>query len=223
MKIGFIGAGAMAQTLAYHALRSGHQVMLSNSRGPESLAAVATRFGCQVGTSQQAAEFGDVVVIAVPLYAYNRLPKEQLEGKVVLDLLNYFPHRDGYITELNSSDTTTSELLASYLTGSKVVKAFNSITVQDLQRDARPQGAADRRAIPIASNDAQAKELVAKLIDDFGFDVADGGKLSESWRFERFRPAYCVAAPKDKLERILASTTQDTVVADGHWLHTRYV
>lgn len=223
MNIGFIGAGAMAQTLAQHALRSGHQVMVSNSRGPESLVSLAKTSGCRVGTAEEAAVFGDVAIIAVPLYAYKELPKEQLKGKVVLDLLNYFPHRDGFIAELNDTQITTSELLARYLAGAKVVKAFNSITVQDLRVDARHKGAPDRRAIPIASDDPQAKSIAAQLIDDFGFDAADGGKLADSWRFERFRPAYCIAAPKGKLEQILAATAQDSVVADGHWIHNRYV
>ncbi|PSU32897.1 NADPH-dependent F420 reductase [Photobacterium lutimaris] len=223
MKIGFIGAGAMAQALAKHALDGGLSVMISNSRGPETLTVAANRLGCETGTAQQAAEFGDVIVIAVPLYSFNKLPKEQLKGKIVLDLLNYFPHRDGYITELNSLRMTTSELVANYLTDSTVVKAFNSITVEDLRRDARPEGAKDRRAIPIASNDQEAKNVVARLIDKLGFDSVDGGKLSDSWRFERFRPAYCVAAPKEKLEGILETTTRDTVVADGYWLHHRFV
>ncbi len=223
MNIGFVGAGAMAQTLAQHALRSGHQVMLSNSRGPESLISIASVFDCKIGTAEEAAVFGDVVIIAVPLHAHKNLPKQQLEGKVVLDLLNYFPHRDGHISELNDMQMTTSELLASYLPGAKVVKAFNSITVQDLQVDARHKGANDRRAIPVASDDPQAKAIAVQLIDDIGFDAADGGSLADSWRFERFRPAYCVAAPKGKLEQILAATTRDSVVADGHWIHNRYV
>ncbi|TMP39170.1 NADP oxidoreductase [Pseudoalteromonas citrea] len=223
MRIGIIGAGAMAQTLAQHALKAGHEVMLSNSRAPESLSAIVEAFKCYSGTAEQAAEYGDVVIIAVPLYAYNRLPKEQLKGKIVLDLLNYFPHRDGRVAPLHDSDITTSELLASYLTGSRVVKAFNSITVQDLASDARSIGASDRRAIPIASNDEEAKTTVAKLINEFGFDAANGGNLADSWRFERFRPAYCVAANKQTLEKILATTNRDTVVSDGHWIHNRYV
>jgi predicted dinucleotide-binding enzyme len=223
MKIGIIGAGAMARVLCKLAINAGHQVMLSNSRGKDSLIALAKATTCLAGTANEAAEFGEIAIIAVPLNAYRSVPKEPLRGKIVLDLLNYFPHRDGNIPELQRGEITTSELLARHLPETRIVKAFNSITVDDLTTDARPVGASKRRAVPIASDDQEAKVIASRLIDELGFDTVDAGLLADSWRFERFRPVYCVALDKETLKARLASTSRESNVPDGYWLYNRQV
>ncbi|MGJ0638526.1 NADPH-dependent F420 reductase [Xenorhabdus bovienii] len=223
MNIGIIGAGAMAQAICKHTLNSGHSVMLSNSRGPQTLNQLVGSLGCSAGTITEAAEFGDIVIIAIPLGMYRTLPTSPLTGKITLDLLNYFPHRDGVIPELQRGEITTSELLARHIPNARLVKALNSITVEDLRKDNRPVGAPERRAIPIAGNDIEAKEVTARFINDIGFDVVDGGDLSDSWRFERFRPVYCVALDKESMMQTLASTTRDTRVPDGYWLYNRRI
>lgn len=223
MKVGIIGAGAMARALCKHSIDAGHNVMLSNSRGKASVAMLADMLGCLSGDAQEAVEYGDIVIIAVPLYAYRSLPKKRLSGKIFLDLLNYFPHRDGNIPELQHGEMTTSELLAKELPGARVVKAFNSITVDDLSADARPVGAAERRAIPIAGDDQEAKVITSRFIDQIGFDVVDAGSLADSWRFERFRPVYCVAMDKGAMEATLAATSRSTIVPDGYWLYHRQI
>lgn len=197
--------------------------MLSNSRGKDSLIPLAKAAGCLAGTAQEAAEYGEIVFVAVPLGAYRSIPQKPLQGKIVLDLLNYFPYRDGNIPDLQRGEITTSELLAKHLPGTRVVKAFNSITVDDLMIDARPAGASERRALPIAGDDQEAKIIASRLIDELGFDVVDGGSLADSWRFERFRPVYCVALDKETLKAKLASTSRDTTVPDGYWLYNRQV
>ncbi|ADZ93374.1 NADPH-dependent F420 reductase [Marinomonas mediterranea] len=222
MNIGIIGAGPMGQVLTQHAINAGHKVMLSNSRSADSLTRVADALLCDVGSAEQASEFGEIVIIAVPLHAYDKLPKASLKGKIVVDLLNYFPNRDGAIPDLLNEKTTTSEMLSSFLDGAIVVKAFNSITVQDLAHDARP-GPSDqeRRAIPVASDDPQAKTKIMNLIEAFGFDSVDAGVLSDSWKFERYRPVYCCSLHKETMESLLASTTRETKVRDGHWIQNR--
>lgn len=223
LKVGVIGAGAMAQAITLLAVRNGFEVMVSNTRGPESLELLTRRLECKAGTPEQAINFGDIVIAAVPLYAIPELPKELLVNKIVVDPLNYFPHRDGVIQPLKNGEITTSELLAKNIPGAIVVKAFNSITVEDLHRDARPKEAIDRRAIPIASDNIEAKSTIANLIESIGFDVVDAGELSGSWRFERYRPVYCVALKQDVLKERLFATNRDTWVADGYWMFNRGV
>ena len=219
MKIGIIGAGFIGRTVASLAVKQDHQVMLSNSRGPETLASTVMAIGCKAGTVEEAAKFGDIVVVAIPLKNYQSVPSKPLSGKIVVDSNNYYPERDGHIPDLDSKKTTTSELLAEHLPDSKVVKAFNAILAVDLDQDGRPSGSPDRRALPIAGDDADAKKLVSDLLDQFGFDVVDVGVLSEGWRFERAKPAYCVRFDSTGLKQALASADRNIDMPEGSWRH----
>lgn len=191
--------------------------MLSNSRGPETLASTVMAIGCKAGTVEEAAKFGDIVVVAIPLKNYQSVPSKPLSGKIVVDSNNYYPERDGHIPDLDSKKTTTSELLAKHLPDSKVVKAFNAIRALDLDKDGRPSGSPDRRALPIAGDEADAKKLVSDLLDQFGFDVVDVGVLSEGWRFERAKPAYCVPFDSTGLKQALASADPNIDMPEGSW------
>ena len=217
MRIGIIGAGFIGRGLALHAIRNGHDVMISNSRGPRTLGSAAAALRCQVGTADDAARFGDVVFLALPMHAYKEIPVAPLAGKVVVDVVNYYPDRDGPIETLDTGSTTTSEMIARHLPGAKLVKAFNAILANDLEKDARPSGTPGRRALPIAGDDLEAKAMVATLVDQFGFDVVDAGPLTEGWRFERARPVYCVRLEKDGLTRALRATDKSQFVAEGSW------
>jgi predicted dinucleotide-binding enzyme len=203
MKIGIIGAGFVGRAIGKLAVQSGHQVMLSNARGPHTLFSLPYALGCEIGTVDEAAAFGEIVVVAVPLAAYRSVPVEPLAGKVVIDTDNYYPERDGQIDELDRQQTTTSELLARHLPSSRIVKAFNAIPMPDLETEGRPVGAPDRRAVPIAGDDAEGKAIATRLLDEFGFDAVDAGPLSQGWRFERGRPVYCVPLSKTDLEKRL--------------------
>lgn len=209
MKIGIIGAGFVGRAIGKLAVQAGHQVMLSNSRGPETMFSLRYAVGGEVGTVAEAVAFGDVVVVAIPMSAYRAVPVEPLAGKIVIDTNNYYHERDGRFPELDARVTTTSELLAGHLPRSKIVKAFNAITMKDLESDGRPAGVPDRRALPLAGDDADAKAVAVKLYDEFGFDAVDVGPLSEGWRFERGTPAYCVPFTKADLQKVLASTMRD--------------
>src|SRR6478735_417870 len=190
--IGLIGAGNIGQAVARLAVDHGYDVVLSNSRGPETLAAVVEGLGprAQADTSTGAATRGDIVVVTVPLKAYQDVPVEPLAGKVVIDTNNYYPERDGRIAGLDGKTTTSASLLQEHLPSSKVVKAFNHIQSAHLTEHASPAGTADRRALTIAGDDADAKATVTALIDELGFDVVDAGSLADSWRIEPGTPGY---------------------------------
>ena len=205
VKIGIIGAGFIARAVAAVAMKHGHEIMVSNTRGPETLFSLTASTGCEAGSPQEAAEFGDIVLVAIPLKAYQTIPVAPLEGKIVLDANNYYPERDGQIGELDLDEITTSELLARHLPKSKVVKVFNAIQAAHIESDGRPAGSPDRRAHPIAGDDAAAKKVVTDLLDQFGFDVVDAGPLAEGRRFQKDTPAYCVPMDSRKLEEALAA------------------
>jgi 8-hydroxy-5-deazaflavin:NADPH oxidoreductase len=200
--LGLIGSGNIGSTVARLAVGAGHDVVLSNSRGPETLKYLVEELGprARAATAAEAAEAGDIVVVTVPLKAYRQVPAEPLAGKVVIDTNNYYPERDGHIAELDDESTTTSELLQAHLPESHVVKAFNNIVSTHLAELGRPAGAGDRSALPIAGDDAGAKATVTALLDSLGYDTVDVGPLAEGWRFQRDTAAYglpYIADPPD--------------------------
>jgi 8-hydroxy-5-deazaflavin:NADPH oxidoreductase len=190
--LGLIGSGHIGGTLARLAVNAGLDVVLSNSRGPETLSGLVAELGprAAAGTVEQAAAAGDWVVVTVPLKAYRQVPQAPLSGKTVLDTNNYYPGRDGNFPELDSGETTSSELLQRHLADSHVVKAFNNIYFEHLAALARPSGAADRSALPIAGDDPGAKARAVALLDALGFDAVDVGPLADGWHFQPDTPAY---------------------------------
>jgi predicted dinucleotide-binding enzyme len=191
--LGLIGSGMIGSALARLAVAAGLDVVVSNSRGPETLGAFIAELGLQAraGTPAEAAEAGDVVVAAIPLNAYHRLSRVELAGKTVIDTMNYYPQRDGRIAELDTGASTSSALVQRHLSGSRVVKAFNNIDFRRLYTLALPYGAPDRSALPIAG-DAAAKSEVAELLDILGYHATDIGTLDDSWRSEPGTPVYCL-------------------------------
>jgi 8-hydroxy-5-deazaflavin:NADPH oxidoreductase len=193
MRIGMIGAGHIGGTLARLFVAAGHEVAVSNSRGPETLASFVDELGgaARAMTAAEAAEFGEVVVVSVPFGHYRELPGEAVAGKVVIDTNNYYPQRDGHFEELDSDRTTSSELLQAHMPGARVVKAFNAIVWTRLRDKGRPAGDQERLGIPISGDDEQAKRTVAELIDQIGFDPVDAGTLAEGGRkHQPGSPAY---------------------------------
>ncbi|TFV89531.1 NADPH-dependent F420 reductase [Blastococcus sp. CT_GayMR16] len=190
--IGFIGSGHIGGTLARLAVDAGHDVVLSNSRGPETLAELVQRLGphARAATPADAAAAGDIVVVTIPLKAYREVPVEPLRGTVVIDTNNYYSQRDGHIAELDDGSTTSSELLQAHLPDSRVVKAFNNIQYGHLGSLQRPAGSSDRSAIAVAGNDDAAKRSVVEFLDSIGYDAVDVGPLSEGWRYQPDTPAY---------------------------------
>ena len=205
--IGLIGAGHIGSQIARLAVARGYSVVISNSRGPETLATLVAELGpnARAATARDAAKAGDIVVVTVPLKNYREVPVEPLAGKIVIDTNNYYPQRDGHIPELDNESTTTSELLQAHLPASKVVKAFNHIYAAQLTTHGQPAGTKDRRALVIAGDDRDAKAKVAALLDQFGFDTVDAGPLREGWRIQRDTPGYGPRRTAEELRRDLAA------------------
>jgi 8-hydroxy-5-deazaflavin:NADPH oxidoreductase len=193
MKIGIIGAGRIGHALGVRFSGVGHEVMLSNSRGPETLDDVVASIEGDVraGTVDEAARFGDLAAVAIPTQAIRELPSEPLAGKVVVDANNYYPERDWRLPELDADEVTSSELLASLLPGATVVKAFNTIYSGRLLEDSHPELPAEERlAIPIAGDEPEAKRTVSDLVDQIGFTAVDAGTLAETRRQQPGAPLY---------------------------------
>lgn len=213
--LGLIGSGTIGSTLARLAVAAGIDVVLSNRRGPETLAGLVAELGprARAATPAEAAAAGDVVVVTIPLRAYREVPVAELEGKVVVDTMNYYPQRDGRIAELDDESTTTSELLAAHLPASHVVKAFNNIAAPHLSALARPHGSPERSALAIAGDEAAAKATVADLLDALGYDALDLGPLAEGWRTQRDTAAYGTIYSSDPTDWFGAPPQQVTADA----------
>src|SRR5215211_4128859 len=180
MRIGIIGSGNIGSTAGRLFAGAGHEIAIANSRGPETLTDLIQEIGdnATAATLEEAASFGDAVLVAIPFGAYGDLPAESLSGRVVIDAMNYYPSRDGNFAELDDGSTTSSELLAAHAPEAKVVKAFNTMNWKVLRDRGKPGGGDDRLAIFVAGDDAHAKTLVAGLIEDIGFAPVDTGSLA---------------------------------------------
>ena len=205
--IGLIGAGHIGSQVARAALSNGYDVVLSNSRGPQTLSTLIAELGpkARAATPEEAAAAADIAVVTVPLKNYRAVPVAPLAGKIVIDTNNYYPQRDGHIHELDDESTTTAELLQAHLPTSKVVKAFNHIYASQITTDGRPAGTPNRRALVIAGDDADAKAVVTRLLDQFGYDTVDAGPLKEGWRIQRDTPGYGPRRTAVELRKDLAA------------------
>ncbi len=212
MKIGIIGAGNIGGALTRRFRAAGHEVFVSNSRGPETLAALAKETGARAVTAKEAARAGEVVVVTIPQANIQDLPKDLFAGVpenvVVVDTGNYYPrHRDGRIAGIEEG-MTESRWVARQL-GRNVVKAFNNIYAQHLQDFGKPAGSPGRIALPVAGDDARAKAIVMKLVDKIGFDAVDAGTLDESWRQQPGTPVYTLDFDAEGVKRALAAAKKE--------------
>lgn len=208
MRIGLIGAGKIGGTLARLFLAQGHEVAVSNSRGPETLTELVDELGpgARALTSAEAAEFGEVVVVSVPLGHYQQVPTTGVAGKPVVDTNNYYPQRDGHISPLDDDSTTSSELLQKHLPDAHVVKAFNQIRWTNLGADGVAAGTPGRTGIPIAGDDADAKRVVMDLVEQIGFDAVDTGPLSSGRLFQPNSPLYVGNVTAEMIRTVIAAS-----------------
>ena len=213
--IGIIGAGHIGSQVARAAVANGYDVVIANSRGPETLTELVAELGpkARAATARQAAEAADVAVVTVPFKAYASIPVEPLAGKIVIDTNNYYFERDGHVPALDDGLETVSGMLQQHLPTSRVAKGFNPIRSAEITTDGKPAGAADRRALATSSDFEDAAQFVTDLYDQFGFDTVNVGPLSESWRVERDQPAYVVPQTRDELVANLARAQRPAAAA----------
>ncbi|MFJ4835046.1 NADPH-dependent F420 reductase [Streptomyces sp. NPDC088747] len=204
--IGIIGAGEVGGQIARAALAIGYDVVLANSRGPETLADLVAELGpsARAAHAADAARAGDFAVVAVPLKVVNDMPVAELAGKIVLDTNNYMIWRDGHIDVIDSGEKTVHELRQEQLPTSRVVQAFTHIQAPRITTAGRPPGDPGRLALPVSSDHPEAVELVARLYDRFGFDTVDNSPLSESWRSAPGQPAW-TEAPRQTRGELMAN------------------
>jgi len=183
MKIGIIGAGKIGATAARLFIHAGHEIAICNSRGPDSLHDLVTLLGprAHAMTVDEAARFGDVILLAVPWRSPEALPRpETVAGKIVIDAMN--PYKPDF-TIYDLGDSTSSEETAKRLPGARLVKAFNTIYYQHLSdRGRRDLPVDERNAIFVAGDDQEAKSAVMQLIEEIGFAPVDTGSLREGGR-----------------------------------------
>ncbi|MCU1566774.1 MAG: coenzyme F420-dependent oxidoreductase [Pseudarthrobacter sp.] len=215
MRIGIVGAGNIGQGLARLATAAGHDVSISNSRGPESLSGLALELGATARTVVETVTESDLSIVSVPFTRVFTIDPTPFRGRVVVDTNNYYPRRDGRIEDLDGFRTTTSEMVQNHFVGASVVKAFNAILASDLTA---PHGLPGQlRALPIAGDDAAALKRVAAFHRDIGFDVHAAGPLADSWRLERAKPAYCTPLNRAELQRALASAEREVELPHNSW------
>lgn len=212
MRIGIIGAGHIGGTLARRLTALGHQVAVANSRGPESLSALAREAGATAVTVTEAARSGEIVVVTIPLRNVPKLPRNLFDGTfenvVIIDTCNYYPQqRDGRIEEIE--DGMPESRWVEQRIGRPVIKAFNNIYAQHLMDLGRPAGDPNRIALPVAGDDPAAKTKVMRLVDELGFDPVDAGTVDESWRQQPGTPVYANDFNSEGVRRALAEASPE--------------
>jgi 8-hydroxy-5-deazaflavin:NADPH oxidoreductase len=204
MNVGIVGSGKIGATAARLFAKAGHEVAVSNSRGPESLASLVEEIGpwARAATVEEAADFGEVVLVAMPFFAYETLPADRLSGKVVVDAMNYYAGRDG---EINFNGLSSTEAVARHLPDSRLVKAFNTMYYETLRKEGRPSAPEEERLVLfVAGDDGEAKALVSQLIEEIGFAPVDTGSLSDGRKQEPGSPIYNVPMDPEQARETLA-------------------
>jgi predicted dinucleotide-binding enzyme len=208
--IGILGSGHVGSNLAKAAIVHGYDVVLSNSQGPDTLADLIKDLGpkASAATPAEAAAAGDFAIVAIPVTTIGQVPVEPLAGKVVIATINYFPQRDGQIPGIDDGTTTVPGLLQAHLPASRVVRAFSMIDAADMSGDGHPAGDPKRRALALAGDDPAAKQLVASLYEEFGFDTVDLGGLAESWRVDPGQAAFVTRQSLAELQANVARASR---------------
>lgn len=216
MRIGIIGAGNIGGALAKRFTELGHEVVIANSRGPDTLREVEADTGATAVSAREAAQGRDVVVVTIPERNVPQLPEDLFEGVdervVVIDTGNYYPRqRDGRIEPIEAGMPESKWV--EHQLGRPVIKAFNNIYAAHLRDRGQPSGSRGRIALPVAGDDQAAKSIVMKLVEELGFDAVDAGGLDESWRQQPGTTVYTTDLDADGVTRALAEASPERLSA----------
>jgi len=216
MNFGVIGPGNIGEVIVRKLRDAGYPVKMANSRGPESLKDLAAKTGAIPASLEQVVQDVDMLFVVVPQKAIPELPKGLLnkarQETIVIDVGNYYPFRDGRIDELENG--LTESVWVERQIGRPVVKVLNNIIAKALAEAGRPAGSRDRVALPISGDNSKAKEIVAQLIDRFGFDSVDAGAIAESWRQQPGSPVYCTNPTKEELQLLLKKVDRSSLATN---------
>jgi len=216
MNFGVIGPGNIGEVIVRKLRDAGYPVKMANSRGPESLKDLAAKTGAIPASLEQVVQDVDMLFVVVPQKAIPELPKGLLnkarQETIVIDVGNYYPFRDGRIDELENG--LTESVWVERQIGRPVVKVLNNIIAKALAEAGRPAGSRDRVALPISGDNPKAKEIVAQLIDRFGFDSVDAGAIAESWRQQPGSPVYCTNPTKEELQLLLKKVDRSSLATN---------
>jgi predicted dinucleotide-binding enzyme len=212
LKIGIIGAGSIGSTIARRLSRHGHDVMIANSRGPETIGDSALSAGARAVTAGEAVRGVDVLIVSVPMNRNADIAehvRSAPENAVVIDTSNYYPVRDGVVQEFQ--DGVPESVWLSQLFGRPVAKAWNAITSQSFDSKATEPGDPARVAIPVAADRVADRRVAMQLVEQTGFDAVDAGVLAESWRQQPGAPVYCTDRTRDEMQGWLAAADKNRI------------
>ncbi len=205
--VGILGAGKVGIVLAQLALKAGYTVYLAASGSPAKIN-LTTKIlapGAVAVAKEEAAEKSDIVILALPLSKFRSIPKDSLEGKIVIDAMNYWDEVDGPREDTVPDDVSSSEHVQAFLNASHVIKALSHMGYHELHDNPKPQGSEGRKAIAVAGDDESAVQQVTAFIDTIGFDPLIIGTLSEGRKLEPGQLAFGANTTKNALEKRINS------------------
>lgn len=189
--IGILGAGKVGTGVARQALKAGYRVLIAASGDPKGISLIISVMapGAEAVTAAEAMAAADLVVLSVPLHKFRTLDPAALSGKLVLDTMNYWRDTNGDMPELDEAPSS-SEMVLAHIPGARLAKSLNHIGYHELELDARPAGAPDRRALAVASDHDDTRAMALEFVERLGFDAVDAGSLARGAAFEPGTPIF---------------------------------
>jgi predicted dinucleotide-binding enzyme len=189
--IGILGAGRVGSAIARTALKAGYAVHIAGSGPAADIELIVDIVipGAVPMTAAEVAETSDLVVLAVPMHKFRSVDPSTLAGRLVVDTMNYWQPIDGELDEFSADPRGSSEVVAEYFSGARLVKTLNHIGYHDLETNARPAGHPDRHALALAG-DVDDASVVAEVLERFGFDTVYAGPLAAGVAFEPGSPVF---------------------------------